>query len=273
MRYRSRSKSLQISLGLSILLHLCLFAYLHSLKSFKKIENAPISVDILSEPKEEQMAEKRPAAMKIGTAKIELGKSAASAAKEPYVPARSSDTHEPVEGPSPVATQGANMVPEPHPIEAPKPLSYPSIKDLTPSLDQLSKRGGQGQTGAQEEVNGGEGGKDEETVSLDSTDINYESYLHGVKFKIEGVWRYPDAAKKSGLQGRGLVSFVIERDGTVSRLELLNSSGYPILDEALMKGIRDAAPFNPMLGNMRVKKLKIVAGFEYNLVVQRMWGE
>lgn len=271
MRYCSRSKSLQISLVLSILLHLCLFVYLYSLKSFKKTENAPISVEFLSESKEERISEKPPAAMKVGKAKIELGKSEASAVKETYLPARSTDTPEPVEGPSPFATQDANAVPEPHPIEAPKPLSYPSINDLTPSLDQLSKRGGQGQTGTQEA--GGDGGKDEETVSLDSTDINYESYLHGVKFRIEGVWRYPDAAKKSGLQGRGLVSFVIERDGTVSELELLNSSGYPILDEALLKGIRDAAPFNPMLGNMRVKKLKIVAGFEYNLVVQRIWGQ
>jgi len=242
MRHFDSSRPFEISLGLSLLLHLCLFLYFYYYNpdSFKEVENPPISVEYISPHKDELKIEKPfSGGDKKGTvAKLKAGK------------------------------PGAPMAaPEPHPLEVQKTPSLPGIKELTPSLDQLTKadekKGGEGE----------EGREDEETVDLDSTDFKYTSYLHGVKFKIEGVWRYPEAAKRSALQGGGVVSFTIQRDGSLSDLKLLSSSGYPVLDEAILKAIRDAAPFNPMTDNMPVKKLKIVASFEYDLVVQRIWGQ
>lgn len=266
MKYFDSSKPLDISLGLSILLHLCLFLYFYYYhpESFKKVENLPISVEYLSPPKDEvKMGKPSFGGDKKGPiAKLKDGKPGAPVAKGIHKPI---PAVKPAESTPPVAGQDTKATPEPHPIEVPKTPSLPSIKDLTPSLDQLTKTDG-------EKGEEGEGGKDEETISLDSADIKYESYLKGVREKIEGVWRYPEAAKRSALQGRGLLSFTIQRDGTLSDLTLLTSSGYPILDEAILKAIRDAAPFNPMLDNMPVKRLNVVATFEYNLVVQRIWG-
>lgn len=269
MRYFDSSRPLEISLGLSILLHLCLFLYFYYYhpESFKKVENLPISVEYLSPPKDEVKVEKPSFGgdKKGPIAKLKAGKPGVRVAKGIHKPI---PAVKPAETTPPVAGRDTKATPEPHPIEVPKTPSIPGIKDLTPSLDQLTKTDGEkGEKGEE-----GEGGKDEETVSLDSTDFKYTSYLHGVKFKIEGVWRYPEAAKRSALQGRGLVSFTIQRDGTLSDLKLLSSSGYPILDEAILKAIRDAAPFNPMTDNMPVKRLNVVATFEYNLVVQRIWG-
>lgn len=270
MRYFGSSKPLQISLSLSILLHLCLFLYFYSTPSFIKGGKAPISVEYISPPKEEVRIERPSFGVgKTGPVpKLKAGKPGARMTRSAQ---RQAPAVKPVEIPPPVVGRDAKGAREPHPVEAPKTPSSPGIKDLTPSLDQLTKIGGEKGEGA-EGGEGGEGGKDEETISLDSTDFTYTSYLHGVKFKIEGVWRYPDAAKKSALQGRGLVSFTIQRDGTLGDLKLLSSSGYPILDEAILKAIRDASPFNPMTENMRVKRLNVVATFEYNLVVQRIWG-
>lgn len=265
MRYYSSSKSLEISLGLSILLHLFLFVYIKSPKPFKKVEPSPISVEYLSIPEEERLTLKPPSAIKIGETKIKKGKTGESAAKEASVPGKSITEPEPAERPVEEGPQEAKVSPEPHPIEVPKTPSYPGIKDLTPSLDRLTNIG-------KEEGEGGEVGQDEETVSLESGDEKYTSYLNGVKLKIEGVWRYPEEARKSALQGRGLVSFTIERDGTVSEIKLIASSGYPILDEEIKKAIKAASPFNPMAENMRIKRLNVVATFEYNLVVQRIWG-
>lgn len=253
MRYYSSSKSLEISLGLSILLHLFLFVYIKSPKPFKKIEPSPISVEYISIPK------------KVGETKIKNGKIGASTVKEASVPDKSITVPEPVERPAEEVPQEAKVSPVPYPIEVPKTPSYPGIKDLTPSLDRLTNIG-------KEEGEGEEVGQDEETVSLESGDEKYTSYLNGVKVKIEGVWRYPEEARKSALQGRGLVSFTIERDGTVSDIKLIASSGYPILDEEIKKAIKAASPFNPMAENMRIKRLNVVATFEYNLVVQRIWG-
>ncbi|MDO8446818.1 MAG: energy transducer TonB [Deltaproteobacteria bacterium] len=272
MRYFDSSRPFEISLGLSILLHLCLFLYFYYYhpESFKKVENLPISVEYLSPPKEEVKVEKPSfGGNKRGpVVKLKAGKPRARVAKDIHKPI---PAVKPAESTPPVAGRDTKATPEPHPIEVPKTPSLPGIKDLTPSLDQLTKTGVEkGENGEKGEE--GEGGKDEETLSLDSTDIKYESYLYGVRLKIEGVWKYPEAAKRSALRGRGLLSFTIQRDGTLSDLTLLTSSGYPILDEAILKAIRDAAPFNPMLDNMPVKRLNIVATFEYNLVVQRIWG-
>ena len=264
MRHFDSSRPFEISLGLSLLLHLCLFLYFYYYNpdSFKEVENPPISVEYISPHKDELKIEKPFSGgdKKGPVAKLKAGKPGApmptSTVPLPEV--------KPAESTPPQDTVAA---PEPHPLEVQKTPSLPGIKELTPSLDQLTKadekKGGEGE----------EGREDEETVSLDSTDFKYTSYLHGVKFKIEGVWRYPEAAKRSALQGGGLVGFTIQRDGSLSDLKLLSSSGYPVLDEAILKAIRDAAPFNPMTDNMTVKKLKIVASFEYDLVVQRIWGQ
>ncbi len=272
MRYFDSSRPLDISLGLSILLHLCLFLYFYYYHpdSFKRVQNLPISVEYLSPPKDEVKVEKPSFGgdKKGGIAKLKAGKPGARVAEGIHKPVPAA---KPAESTPTVSGRDAKTTPEPHPLEVPKTPSLPGIKDLTPSLDQLTKTGGKKEEKV-EKGEEGEGGKDEETISLDSTDIKYTSYLQGVKLKIEGVWRYPEAAKRSALQGRGLLSFTIQRDGTISDLKLLTSSGYPVLDEAILKAIRDAAPFNPMLDNMPVKRLNVVATFEYNLVVQRIWG-
>lgn len=172
------------------------------------------------------------------------------AAKSPSVPKESL---------SPEITEEARTSPVPHYLEVPKALALPS---LIPSPERLAK--------IEEEKREGEA--DEETISLDSTDFKYTSYLLGVKSRIEGVWKYPEAAKKSAVQGKGLIGFTIQRDGSLSELKLLTSSGYPVLDEGILKAIRAAAPFNPMADNMSIKRLNVVASFEYNLVIQRIWG-
>lgn len=250
MRYFKNSRPLQISLGLSTLLHLCFFLYLYSLPPFKKIENTPIAVDYISPPKKEQ---------KIGRAYVSIKKEHTmprAAVPEPYAAPPFSV---PKESPAPATTEETRTSPAPHPLEVPK---LPTLPNLIPSSERLAK--------IEEEQREGEA--DEETISLDSTDFKYTSYLNGIKSKIEGVWRYPEAAKKSAIQGRGLVSFTIRRDGSLSELKLLTSSGYPVLDEEILKAIRAAAPFNPMADNMSIKRLNVVATFEYSLLVQRIWG-
>lgn len=253
MRYYSSSKTLQISLGLSILLHICIFVYGKAPQTFKKIEPSPIfSVEFLSPPNVERLADKPPSGEIIGETKIKKGKPGKSEVKE-AVPEKS--VPEPVERVVP-DVEGSR------PIKEQRDTAQPVLIPSPERLAQIDEEKG--------EI--GEGGKDEETISLDSTDLKHASYLNGVKLKIEGVWRYPEAARKSALQGRGLVSFTIERDGTVSDIKLIASTGYPILDEEIKKAIRAASPFNPMAENMRLKRLKVDATFEYDLVVQRIWG-
>lgn len=247
MRYFKNSRPLQISLGLSILLHLCFFLYIYYFQTFKKTEITPITVEYMSPPKEEQ---------KIGRSYMTIKKEYTmprAAMPEPYTPSA------PQESPSPRITEEGRASPAPHSLELPK---APAQSNLMPSPERLAKM----------DEKKAEERSEEETISLDSTDIKYTSYLLGVKSRIEGVWKYPEAAKKAAIQGRGLVSFTIQRDGSLSELKLLTSSGYPVLDEEILKAIKAAAPFNPMADNMDIKRLNVVASFEYNLLIQRVWG-
>lgn len=257
MRYYSSSKSLEISLGLSILLHIFLFVYIQSPKPFKKVEPSPISVEYLSIPE------------KIGETNIKKGKTGASAVNEASVSDKSITVPESVERAVEEGPQEAKVSPVPHPIEVPKTPSYPGLKELTPSLDELTNIGKEKAEGGE----GGEGGMDEETIVLGQPSLDFEGYARGVASKIEGVWRYPEDARRATLEGKGLISFTIKRNGDLVDVKLLISTGYPVLDRAIIEAIKKAAPFNPFQENMPQKRVNIVATFEYHLVSPGyIWG-
>jgi protein TonB len=101
----------------------------------------------------------------------------------------------------------------------------------------------------------------ERTVSLDSHDSRYASYLLGVKRRIENVWGYPPDAR--GLTGDLLVTFTITRDGLLKNLQLAQTSGIAPLDNEAIRAIREAAPFAPFPDRMQFERLNIRAAFYY----------
>jgi len=105
----------------------------------------------------------------------------------------------------------------------------------------------------------------EATVSLDSQDLKYVSYLSEIKKKIEPKWHYPERAKKIGLQGKLALYFSIVRDGHLDRLKLLNSSGHSLLDKEALKAVRGAAPYYPLPKRLKITRLNILATFEYRI--------
>ena len=54
---------------------------------------------------------------------------------------------------------------------------------------------------------------------------------------------FPPAARRMGWSGRVLVSFVVCRDGRVSEIRIVESTGYPVLDRSVVDTIRKVAPF------------------------------
>lgn len=107
------------------------------------------------------------------------------------------------------------------------------------------------------------GVKEEESVSLNTTEFKYYAYFAHLKRQIELAWNYPTEAQKNRWGGRLSVIFTIEGDGRVSSVKLLKSSGYEILDEYAIKAIWIASPFNPIPESIGTKRLKITANFQY----------
>lgn len=105
----------------------------------------------------------------------------------------------------------------------------------------------------------------EATVSLDSQELKYVSYLSKIKRKIEPKWNYPEKAQSIGLQGKLALCFSIIRDGHLDRIELLSSSGHPLLDKEALKAVRGAAPYYPLPDRLKISRLNILATFEYRI--------
>lgn len=56
---------------------------------------------------------------------------------------------------------------------------------------------------------------------------------------------YPIVAKENKIQGRTLVSFVVEKDGKISNVQVLRSSGDMMLDREAMRVIRSMPRWRP----------------------------
>ena len=71
-------------------------------------------------------------------------------------------------------------------------------------------------------------------------------YQDMVKQRIEEVRRYPAWAKKHGIEGEVQVKFAISSSGLSQDIEIIDSSGYRILDEEAVDTIKRASPFPPV---------------------------
>lgn len=103
----------------------------------------------------------------------------------------------------------------------------------------------------------------EEVIPLNSNDPNLGPYLQHIRERILKLWKYPENAQP-GLQGKVALLFTVERDGSVSKLKIMDSSGYMPLDEGVLEAMRRAVPFYPIPPNIKLKHLPILGNFLYN---------
>ncbi|KZL20224.1 cell envelope integrity inner membrane protein TolA [Pseudovibrio axinellae] len=93
------------------------------------------------------------------------------------------------------------------------------------------------------------------------------SYWGKVQRKIQRAAerRYPKREKNRKKTGVVRVSFVINRNGSVTAIKLSRSSGNKRLDQAALKAISAAAPFPPFPSSMRAKSIQKVAPIIFRL--------
>lgn len=87
-----------------------------------------------------------------------------------------------------------------------------------------------------------------------STTIHEDAiYLDNWRRRVEmiGNLNYPEDARKNKLYGTLRVLVSIKPDGSLKSVEILKSSGYKTLDDAAIRIVRLAAPFQPFSVEMR----------------------
>lgn len=84
--------------------------------------------------------------------------------------------------------------------------------------------------------------------------------------KIErvGNLNYPEEARRQRIYGSLRLLVSINRDGTLYEVQVLESSGQPVLDQAAMRIVRLAAPFAPFTGDLAdIDRLEIIRTWRF----------
>lgn len=107
--------------------------------------------------------------------------------------------------------------------------------------------------------------KEKSSISFDVKGFKYDGYMMRLKDKIEGIWQYPSDAAMRGIYGDLYLSFTIKKNGSLSKVELVRTSGYRSLDEAAMKALKDAAPYWPLPEDWKEEELTVKGHFIYSI--------
>ena len=107
---------------------------------------------------------------------------------------------------------------------------------------------------------------EEETIALDSGDEKFAPYLKNIKQKIENIWTYPHEAFTRKNEGVSTVAFTVDSRGRLVKSEIIQSSGYDVLDQGTIKVIKAAAPYAPFPPEIHLSRLHIQATFRYRFL-------
>lgn len=103
-------------------------------------------------------------------------------------------------------------------------------------------------------------------ISANTAEYEFASYMRAWVARVEriGNLNYPDEARTRNLQGQLLMTVAVRRDGSVERIDIIRSSGYPILDEAALRIVRLGEPYPPLPDNSeKIEILHITRTWEF----------
>jgi protein TonB len=84
-------------------------------------------------------------------------------------------------------------------------------------------------------------------LTASTREYAYAAYMRGWSDRVErvGNLNYPEEARRRGLHGNVLLTVVLNLDGSIKSIDVIQSSGQPLLDSAAERIVRLAAPFPP----------------------------
>lgn len=155
---------------------------------------------------------------------------------------------------------------------APQQSQVPRI-DVNQALGDLARatRSGGGQGMDLSRAGGGEKGFYEQgPLSFETQWFDWGDYAQGMVSRIRVNW-YAGMPQliRTGMQGRVVIRFTIHRDGRISDVTILESSGVPPYDHAARKAIEQSSPLNPLPKGFPNETERVTCAFYYNMQVPR----
>ncbi len=104
---------------------------------------------------------------------------------------------------------------------------------------------------------------DGDTRFLNSDDITFGSFLRRFEGAVYGVWRYPQEAAMRGIEGITPVRITFNRQGEITNIQQLESSGARILDEEVLRTLRAIGPVGGFPKGYDKDEFHLIAFFQY----------
>jgi protein TonB len=105
-------------------------------------------------------------------------------------------------------------------------------------------------------------------IAADTRESGVAVYLDSWRRKIErvGTINFPDVARRQKLSGTPVIEVTIGSDGKLLQTVVRRGSGHPEIDEAAMRILKLAAPFDPFPGELGVKHDEIRIAYEWQFL-------
>jgi len=104
----------------------------------------------------------------------------------------------------------------------------------------------------------------EDSVNIQSMKFKYASYFYKFKRLLYQVWRYPHISIVNEEEGISRVKFSILKDGEITNIRLVQSSGYPDLDNAAVDALETMRGI-PLPKSYKLNILHVDGYFAYNI--------
>jgi len=157
--------------------------------------------------------------------------------------------------------RAAPVAPAPRAIEmkqSPKVSQGPSMppQDLNPTSSRSV---------ADRESSGPVGVSNGDAIALEQSRVKYQDAVATLLVRAK---RYPERAIKRHMTGEGKIRIAIASDGSVSEVEVMQSTGSDILDEELQAMVDRASPFPPFPADLKKSSLALVVPIAFRLAGQ-----
>jgi protein TonB len=105
-------------------------------------------------------------------------------------------------------------------------------------------------------------------IAADTRESDVAVYLDSWRRKIErvGTMNFPDVARRQKLSGTPVIEVTIGADGKLLQTMVRRSSGHAEIDEAAMRILKLAAPFDPFPGDLAAKHDQIRIAYEWQFL-------
>ncbi|MGB6309202.1 MAG: TonB family protein [Steroidobacteraceae bacterium] len=105
-------------------------------------------------------------------------------------------------------------------------------------------------------------------ITADTRESDVAVYLDNWRRKIErvGTINFPDAARREKLSGTPVIEVTIGSDGKLLQTVVRRSSGHAEIDEAAMRILKLASPFDPFPGELGAQHDEIRIAYEWEFL-------